>query len=110
MLLSAAAWNICPVSQSYHGQECYYAESQTFTSVTGSLSVEIPALPNAEWQLVVERDYFHKVSAAVRNKGVLAEVGTRRKIEIAWLAAARGHAYEIELIQVRLDCLNTVHA
>ena len=99
-LLSVAAWNICPVTQSYHGQECFYAEGQTFDSVTGSLTLEIPALPDAEWQLKVERDYFHKVSGAVRNKGVLKKVGEDRKIVIAWLAATRGHEYELELIQV----------
>lgn len=100
-LMAATAWNICPLSQSYHGQECYYEESQTFGTVSGALSLEIPALPDAEWQLVVERDYFHKVSASVRNQGKLTEAGERRKIEIAWLTAARGHSYEVELIQVR---------
>jgi hypothetical protein len=99
-LSSVAAWNICPVSNGYHGQQCYYADSQAFNSVTGSLTLDIPALPDGEWQLVVERDYFHKVSAAVRNKQVLADVGSERKIRIAWLSAAYGHAYEMELIQV----------
>ena len=99
-LLSVAAWNICPVTRSYHGEECFYAEGQTFDSVTGSLSLEIPALPDAEWQLKVDRDYFHKVSGAVRNKEMLKQAGERRKIAVAWLAATRGHEYELEVIQV----------
>ena len=46
--MDQAAWNLCPVSGVSSGTSCYYANDQTFTDLTGTLTVTIDDCPDGE--------------------------------------------------------------
>ena len=45
-LMDQAAWNLCPVSGVSSGTACYYADDQTFTDLSGSVTVTIDDCPD----------------------------------------------------------------
>ena len=46
--MDQAAWNLCPVSGVSSGTSCYYENDQTFTDITGTLTVTIDDCPDGE--------------------------------------------------------------
>lgn len=50
-LMDQAVWNLCPVSGVSSGTSCYYANDQTFTDLTGTLTVTIDDCPDGEVSL-----------------------------------------------------------
>eukprot|EP00892_Ulva_mutabilis_P002468 jgi/Ulvmu1/12221/UM086_0011.1 len=99
MLISNARWNICPVAVASHGHECYFEEDQSFQSISGSVRLNIAALPIGTWELIVKRDYFRKISAAVRNSRKMEDAGRAfAKLRMAHQVAQVGVQYEDSLL------------
>ena len=59
-LMDQAAWNLCPVSGVSSGTSCYYANDQTFTDLSGTLTVTIDDCPDGRMQLPPRRLALHQ--------------------------------------------------
>ena len=46
--MSEAAWNLCPVSGTPQGSDCYYTNDQTFAATTGTSTTVITDCPDGE--------------------------------------------------------------
>ena len=46
--MDQAAWNLCPVSGVVSGSACYYADDQTFTDLSGTITVVIDDCPDGK--------------------------------------------------------------
>jgi len=58
-----ASWNLCPQDIQYN-TACYADPDVTFSSIAGSSSTPMPDLPDGDWDLVLKKDIFQKVSLA----------------------------------------------
>eukprot|EP00892_Ulva_mutabilis_P001573 jgi/Ulvmu1/11416/UM075_0078.1 len=99
-LLDLASWNVCPVDAP-HGASCIFAADQKFTSLKGHVSEVIDAVPPGNYSVVVKRDYFNKVSGAVRDQIKLAQqVREHVRIGLALRAASAGWDFEVAQLQL----------
>lgn len=70
-LLLQAAWNLCPQEGAGiegppipHGSTCYFAQDNTFSDISNSLSLTIEDVPDGFWQIEIKNDLFNKACSA----------------------------------------------
>lgn len=107
--LPTVSWNLCPAAGSAegkkgmggvpHGTECFYAQDQKLTAVSGNDHIVIPEIADGEWELRISGDLMWKVAAAVRYHNVLAPEAIQGKSKLATQAALSA----IEAEQARLN-------
>lgn len=64
--MDQASWNLCPEKIQYNS-DCYFQDDQTFSSISGSVHMTLPDIPDGTWTLSMKRDLLEKVKGAVRS-------------------------------------------
>jgi hypothetical protein len=86
-----ASWNLCPQAIQY-SSVCYANPDVAFTAIAGSVSSQMPDLPDGDWSLVLKKDIFQKVAGAARLLSGSALIVRARWPFVSRLDAARANA------------------
>ncbi|KAG1658655.1 hypothetical protein FOA52_007861 [Chlamydomonas sp. UWO 241] len=81
-LMNNALWQLCPFNTPFTSA-CYYSADQTFTQLSGSVSMAILDAPDGVWTLDVKNDYFRKIGGAVRATDIVNNAAYYVKVYIA---------------------------
>lgn len=100
-LMAQAQWNLCPENGAPHGRDCYFEEDQSFDRIEGTTRETVDDVPDGLWTIKIKRDFFEKVSGAVRVRDLVeAQARKYSKIHVALQAAKANHDYEIDVLNV----------
>ena len=109
-LMSQTKWNLCPERGAPHGRDCYFEDDQAFDRVEGSTQEIIDDIPDGEWTIKIKRDFFDKVSGAVRVRGLVEKQARQySKIYVAVEAAKANHDFEVNVLEVSTICTRVAH-